>query len=118
MRVTVSWSSGWTSPSRAVQRMRLWASTAQASQAALAKNRPGGAVVETGAVFEVADGELDGGVVAVELVDLDGRRLDVGDEGVVPPVGPQLCLGGVGEPGAAHDEPDVTLGSLGVRRRR
>ena len=31
------------------------------------------AVFEAGAVFEVADGELDGGVIAVELVDLDGR---------------------------------------------
>ena len=105
VRVTVSWSSGCTSPSRAVQRMRLWASTAQPSQAALAKNLPGRAVLEPGAFFEVADGELDGGVVAVELVDLDGRQLDVGDERVVAPVGPQPRLGGVGEPGAAHDEP-------------
>ena len=63
-----------------------------------------GAVLEPGAVFEVADGELDGGVVAVELVDVDGRQVEVGDEGVVTPVGPQLRLGGIGEPGAAHDE--------------
>ena len=31
-------------------------------------------VVEAGAFFEVADGELDDGVVSVELVDLDGGR--------------------------------------------
>ena len=31
-------------------------------------------MLEAGAVFEVADGELDGGVVAVELVDGDGPR--------------------------------------------
>ena len=72
-----------------------------------------GAVLEPGAFFEVADGELDGGVVAVELVDGDGGRVEVGDEGVVSPVGPQLGLGGVGEPGAAHDEPERVVGSLG-----
>ena len=40
-------------------------------------------------------------------------QFDVGDEGVVAPVRPQLGLGGVGEPGAAHDETDVALGSFG-----
>jgi hypothetical protein len=71
-------------------------------------------VFEPGAVFEIADGELDGGVVAAELVDGDGSQLDVGDEGVVAPVGPQLCLGGVGEPGAAYDEPDCRSARLVV----
>ena len=42
VRATVSCSVGCMSPSRAVQRIRLCASTAQASQAALAKNRPEG----------------------------------------------------------------------------
>ena len=53
----------------------------------------GRAVLEPGAFFEVADGELDGGVVAVELVDLDGGQVEVGDERVVAPVGPQSPLG-------------------------
>jgi hypothetical protein len=49
----------------------------------------------------------------VELVGFGGGQLDVGDEGVVPPVRPQLRLDGVGEPGAAHDEADLTLGAFG-----
>lgn len=77
VRVTVSWVSGCTWPSRALQRVRLWASTAQPSQAAFAKNRPGGAVLHAGAVFEVADGEFDGGVVAVKPIHLDGGQVDV-----------------------------------------
>ena len=74
VRVTVSWSSGWTPPRRAVQRMRLWASTAQAEPGGVGEEPSGRAVLEAGAFFEVADGELDGGVVAVELVDRDGGR--------------------------------------------
>jgi hypothetical protein len=61
-----------------------------------------GAVGETGAVFEVADGELDGGVVAVELVSLDCGCVDVGDEGVMAPLRPELGLDGIGESGAAR----------------
>ena len=34
---------------------------------------PRGAVLEPGPFLQVADGELDGGVVAVELVGLDAR---------------------------------------------
>lgn len=49
---------------------------------------PGGAVLEAGALFDVAHGEFDGGVIAVELVERDGFALDVGDERVVTPVGP------------------------------
>ena len=56
---------------RAVQRMRLWASTAQREPGGVGEEPPGGAVLEPGAFFEVADGELDAGVVAVELVDGD-----------------------------------------------
>ena len=71
------------------------------------------AVLEAGAFFEVADGQLDGGVVTVELVGGDGAELDVGDERVVPPVGPKSQLVRVGEPGAAHDQAYLSLGSLG-----
>ena len=69
VRATVSSSSGVTSPRMAVQRIRLWASTAHCSQAELAWKLPGGDVFESGAFFEVADRELDDGVVAVELVE-------------------------------------------------
>jgi hypothetical protein len=68
----------------------------------------GWAVFESGTVFEVTDRQLDAGVVAVELVDGGGAELDVGDEGVVSPVGPQPLLGRVGEPGAAHHQPHAT----------
>ncbi len=65
-------------------------------------------MVEPGAFFEVADGEFDGGVVAVEPVSGDGAEVvSVGDEGVVPPVGPQPLLGCVGEAGAAHHQTDA-----------
>ena len=40
----------------------------------------GGDVVESGAFFEVADGELDDGVLAVERIDGDGVVVEVGDE--------------------------------------
>ena len=56
-----------------------------------------------------------GGVVAVELVDLDGGSVEVGDEGVVPPVRPQLRLGGFGEAGAAHHEPQRSRAAWRVR---
>ena len=54
----------------------------------------GGDMVESGAFFEVADGELDDGVVTVEPVDVDGVTVEIGEEGVVPPVGPQPLLAG------------------------
>ena len=103
VRATVSSPSTRTSPRMAVQRIRLWASTAHCSQAELAWKLPGGDVVEPGPFFEVADGEFDDGVVAVEPVDVDGVAVDVGEEGVVTPVGPQTLLGGAGQPGATHD---------------
>ena len=66
-------------------------------------------------VFEVADGELDGGVVAV--VDVGGEHRDgaVGREGVVAPVGPELGLV-ADESGAADDQPPVP--KLGFRELR
>ena len=47
-------------------------------------------MVESGALFQVADGEFDHSVVTVELVDIHGRGVEVGEERVVPPVGPHL----------------------------
>ena len=49
-------------------------------------------MLEPGAFFEVADGELDDGVAAVELVRGGGVVVGVGDECVVSPVGPQSLL--------------------------
>jgi hypothetical protein len=44
----------------------------------LTAHRPArGASLETGAFFEVADGELDGGVVVVELAHRDDWEVDV-----------------------------------------
>ena len=72
------------------------------------------AVLETGSFLQVPDGEFDGGVGPVEPVRLDRVQLEGGDEGVVTPVRPELSLHRVGEPGAANDEADPTLGPLGL----
>ena len=63
-----------------------------------------GAVLEPHPLFEVADGELDAGMGAVEDVGLDGVENDVGDEGVVTPLGPQGRLVRIGQSRAAHDQ--------------
>ena len=52
-------------------------------------------------------------MIAVELVGLGRRQIEVGDKGVISPVRPQRSLGGLGEPGSAHDEPYLALRSLG-----
>src|ERR1700733_5722758 len=66
-------------------------------------------------VFEVADRELDDGVLAVlSLHDLQ-RLGAVGDEREIPPVRPQLCLW-ADEPGAAHDQPPAVSGYFGDLR--
>ena len=49
-------------------------------------------MVEPGAFFEVADGELDDGVGAVELISGGGVVVGVGDERVVSPVSLSDCL--------------------------
>ena len=78
-------------PSRLVQRSRLCARQAITVQAALALKLPGGEVRER-LVFEVADGELDDGVLAVLGLDERESLGAVGDEREVPPVGQQLGL--------------------------
>ena len=57
-------------------------------------------------------GQLDGGVGPVEAVHLDGRAGQVGQEGVVTPVGEQSLLGGVGQSGAAHDQASAAVVAL------
>jgi hypothetical protein len=79
----------------------------------------GGAVaggdVFDAAGFEVADGEFDDGVVAVEGVGFDGVEVDaVGDERVVSPFGEQPELGCVGE--RVRRTTRRTVRTLGVLR--
>ena len=63
-------------------------------------------------VFEVSDGELDGGVVSVVGIGCFGVEVvSVGDEAVVAPVGPQLALRAE-QAAAPRDEPQ--LGGFGV----
>jgi hypothetical protein len=69
-------------------------------------------VSETRVLFEVADGELNDGVVAVEPVDRDGGGGQVGEERVMPPGRDQRGLVGVSEAGAAHDEAQPAVGAL------
>jgi hypothetical protein len=88
----------------ATQRSRLCARVAIRAQAAFGQEHPGGAVAQSGALLEVADGQLDGGVAAVVGVQFDGGAGPVGDERVVAPVGPQGRLG-ADQAGAAHDQP-------------
>lgn len=63
----------------------------------------GGSVVESGALLEVADRELDLRVAAVVALYLRERLCAVGDEGVVAPVGEELRLS-ADESGAPDDE--------------
>ena len=82
-------------------------------------------MLNAGAFFEVADGELDNGVGTVEPVSGGGVVFGVGDERVVPPVRPKSLLRALGEAGPAHHEAHgapvfpaaggvVGLGDLGI----
>ena len=107
VRVTVSWSSGWTSPSRAVQRMRLWASTAQPSQAALAKNRPDG---QCSSPAPSLRSRMASSTVAWSR--WNWSTSTVGSSTLVMKAwcrqsGHSCAWAAVGEPGAAHHEPHV-----------
>ena len=66
-------------------------------------------------VFEVTDGELDDGVLAVLALDDLERLGAVGDEREVAPVGKQLGLGAE-EAGAADDEAPIAGHRLGDLR--
>jgi hypothetical protein len=54
-------------------------------------------------VVVCTDGQLDGGVAAVEGVHLHGAA-QVGEESEVTQVGPQAKLAGICQSGAAHDQ--------------
>jgi hypothetical protein len=71
----------------------------------------GGEVTEC-LVLEVADHQLDGGVVAVVDVGVAHRDGALGEKAVVAPVGPQLGLC-ADESGPADDQPPVAELRLG-----
>lgn len=63
-------------------------------------------------VFQIADDQLDLGVVAmINVGDLERHR-PVGEKAVVAPVRPQRELLGVAQAGAADDKAPVTVGHL------
>jgi len=62
-------------------------------------------MLEPGSLFEVADRELDHGMAAMELVDLDSGAFEVGEETEVTPIGPQFQLCFVGQACATRDQP-------------
>jgi hypothetical protein len=66
-------------------------------------------------VFEIADGELDDGVLAVLGLDDLEEVGAVGDEREVAPVGPQLGLG-ADQAGAADDQPSAAGAGFGDLR--
>ena len=70
---------------------------------------PRRAVGETGMLFDVSYGQLRAGMGPVVGVGLYGSEFGVGGEGMVSPVGPQLRLGGIRQPGAAHHHPHATM---------
>ena len=93
VRATISWFSTRVLPKIAVQRDHVVGehSTLQPGRVGVEVSRRD--VLETGAFFQVTDRELDHSVLAVELVDLDNITVDVGEEPMVSPVGPQLHVG-------------------------
>jgi hypothetical protein len=65
--------------------------------------------------IRLAANQLDDGVGTVEGIELHRRADEIGQEGEVPPVGPQRRLG-TAEPGAAHDEAATLVDALGHHR--
>ena len=94
--------------------------TAQHIHAALAEKSPEGQCSMPAPSFQSSMHSSTTAWRAVEGVELDRAAVEVGQEGEVPPVGPQRRLG-TDEPGAAHDEAASLVGALGhhaPRRRR
>ena len=65
------------------------------------------------ALFDVADGELDGGVLAVEAVQFDRRACQVAQKAVVAPAREQGLLGDVDQAGSPHHEAMALVAGLG-----
>ena len=100
------------SPSRAVQRARLWAITWTASQAPVGGEAAGRQVIEPHAVLQVADRVLDLGVAAMVGLQFERLSVAVGDEGVVAIRREESELRTRRRPHAPDDEPHRD----GVRR--
>ena len=74
VRATISWSSTRTLPSDGGPADQVVGEDRALQPCRVGVEVPGRDVFESGAFFEVADRELDDGVLAVEPVDLDGGR--------------------------------------------
>ena len=70
---------------------------------------PRGAVRETGVLFDVPYGQLHPGMSPVEGVRFDRGQFGAGGEGMVSPVRATVRLGGIRQPGAAHNHPYPTM---------
>ena len=114
VRATVSSPSTRASLMMAVHRIRLWASTAHCSHAELAWKLPEGTWSSPAPSLRSRMASSTAAWRRWNWSASTVAQVEVGDEGVVAPVGPQPLLGGAGEPGAAHDETHPTLGSLAV----
>ena len=116
VRATVSCPAGCTSPSRAVQRMRLWSTRRSPARRRWRRtDRTGSA--QPGALLQVADGELDRRVVTVNRSTATVGSSTLVMNASVPPVRPQSPLGGVGEAGASHHQTQVApVASLPVTK--
>ena len=60
---------------------------------------------DPGTGLQVFDRQLDGGMFAVEPVDVHDVAVEVFEKRTVAPVGPEFLLHGAGEAGAANDHP-------------
>ena len=63
-------------------------------------------------LLQILDGQLHGGVGAVEGVDLCGGASLIGQESEVAPLGPECCLAS-DQPGPSHDESAPLVDALG-----
>ena len=68
---TVSWSSGWTSAHQGGPAAQVVGEHGAGQPGAVGAEVARGAVRKPGALFDVTDGELDGGMLAVEPVHFD-----------------------------------------------
>ncbi len=97
----------------AAQRHRLWASTAQANQAPLALKLPEG---QCSSPEPSLMSLMAGSTVACsrwKRSTSTARPGEVGEKAVVAPAREQGLLGGIGQPGAAHDEPMAAVAGFG-----
>lgn len=105
VRATINWFSTRTRPAIAVPADHVVSEDGALQPNAVGVEVAGRDVLESAALFEVADREFDNGVLTVELVEFDGGAVEVGEEPEVAPVRPQFQLVFVGQACASHDQP-------------